>query len=164
MFYCEFWENIKNSFFTEHLWATASVHFTLHIFSARLVIRALFQMLSTILQKTVLKVRYLNVFLPTIFPEKYRLIKKLVFCSAKKVQNFRKNFFLLELFNFLLICSFIHKGRVSWWLATCSRKPKVPGSCPAANYEITMWYELSAVIACLDVCEAVGSGRKDLKK
>ena len=26
------------------------------------------------------------------------------------------------------------KGRVAWWLATCARKPKVPGSSPAASY------------------------------
>ena len=25
-------------------------------------------------------------------------------------------------------------GRVAWWLATCARKPKVPGSSPAASY------------------------------
>ena len=25
-------------------------------------------------------------------------------------------------------------GRVAWWLATCPRKPKVPGSSPAASY------------------------------
>ena len=25
-------------------------------------------------------------------------------------------------------------GRVAWWLATCARKPKVPGSRPAASY------------------------------
>ena len=25
-------------------------------------------------------------------------------------------------------------GRVAWWLATCARKPKVPGSSPAATY------------------------------
>ena len=25
-------------------------------------------------------------------------------------------------------------GRVAWWLATCSRKPKVPGSSPATSY------------------------------
>ena len=24
--------------------------------------------------------------------------------------------------------------RVAWWLATCSRKPKVAGSSPAASY------------------------------
>ena len=26
------------------------------------------------------------------------------------------------------------KGRVAEWLATCARKPKVPGSSPAASY------------------------------
>ena len=26
------------------------------------------------------------------------------------------------------------EGRVAWWLATCARKPKVPGSSPAASY------------------------------
>ena len=26
------------------------------------------------------------------------------------------------------------RGRVAWWLATCARKPKVPGSSPAASY------------------------------
>ena len=25
-------------------------------------------------------------------------------------------------------------GRVALWLATCARKPKVPGSIPAASY------------------------------
>ena len=25
-------------------------------------------------------------------------------------------------------------GRVAWWLATCARKPKDPGSYPAASY------------------------------
>ena len=25
-------------------------------------------------------------------------------------------------------------GCVAWWLATCPRKPKVPGSSPAASY------------------------------
>ena len=25
-------------------------------------------------------------------------------------------------------------GRVAWWLATCARKAKVPGSSPAASY------------------------------
>ena len=30
---------------------------------------------------------------------------------------------------------FLNKeGRVAWWLATCARKPKVPGSSPAASY------------------------------
>ena len=28
----------------------------------------------------------------------------------------------------------IDGGRVAWWLATCARKPKVPGSSPAASY------------------------------
>ena len=28
----------------------------------------------------------------------------------------------------------ICQGRVAWWLATCARKPKVPGSSPAASY------------------------------
>ena len=27
-----------------------------------------------------------------------------------------------------------YRGRVAWWLATCARKPKVPGSSPAASY------------------------------
>ena len=37
------------------------------------------------------------------------------------------------------ICS-VYKGyvflvfAVDWWLATCTRKPKVPGSSPAASY------------------------------
>ena len=26
------------------------------------------------------------------------------------------------------------QGRVAWWLATCARQPKVPGSSPAASY------------------------------
>ena len=26
------------------------------------------------------------------------------------------------------------EGRVALWLATCARKPKVPGSSPAASY------------------------------
>ena len=26
------------------------------------------------------------------------------------------------------------EGRITWWLATCARKPKVPGSSPAASY------------------------------
>ena len=34
--------------------------------------------------------------------------------------------------------------RVAWWLATCARKPKVPGSSPVASYGKG---ELSAVIA-----------------
>ena len=25
-------------------------------------------------------------------------------------------------------------GYISWWLATCARKTKVPGSSPAASY------------------------------
>ena len=25
-------------------------------------------------------------------------------------------------------------GRVAWWLATCARKAKVPGSSPAVSY------------------------------
>ena len=28
----------------------------------------------------------------------------------------------------------IVQGRLAWWLATCARKPKVPGSSPAASY------------------------------
>ena len=29
---------------------------------------------------------------------------------------------------------FLKIGRVAWWLATCARKPKVPGSSPATSY------------------------------
>ena len=42
------------------------------------------------------------------------------------------SFFLLFCLKSIL-CPDI-SGRVAWWLATCARKPKVPGSSPAASY------------------------------
>ena len=52
----------------------------------------------------------------------------------------------------------MYAGRVASWLATCTRKPKVSGSSPAANY-VQRWALCSHRPAnVLSACEAGGSG------
>ena len=52
--------------------------------------------------------------------EKYVVAIKIVYCQSQ---------LLLKLSKIK-----VNQGRVAWWLATCARKPKVPGSSPAASY------------------------------
>ena len=37
----------------------------------------------------------------------------------------------IYIYIYIYLCTY---GRVAWWLETCARKPKVPGSSPAASY------------------------------
>ena len=60
--------------------------------------------------------------------------KNLIFfplCLELVLGRAKINPFVEILANLNLKC---FKGRVAWWLATCARKPKVPGSSPAASY------------------------------
>ena len=43
--------------------------------------------------------------------------------------RFKPSFLVLPMNNITQNC-----WRVAWWLATCARKPNVPGSSPAASY------------------------------
>ena len=55
VFYCEFCEIFKNTFFTEHLWTTASLHwFWFQDFSVKNVVFTIISWIFAFLQKTII--------------------------------------------------------------------------------------------------------------
>ena len=56
------------------------------------------------------------------------------FSSGDAVNTYSSHYIIKIRAHTVFDINFLISGRVAWWLATCARKPKLPGSSPAASY------------------------------